>query len=544
MLFSVHRVAENVKACHPDFIYSFEGVKKPALNIGILLLLIMALPPLFFTSYEVGSYYQHEQMIDSIYTSQLESVIFSVNQYGDDVVSGWASQLFHDLQNPNADKHATIQSFIQQKRSVERLIFASDSGIWEMFPPNDGAEKLKLRIDAGLKENDKILQRLVDYSRGGYRKIQPISIDTTGLSLFVFAFATEQQNNQLCGFVVNSRLFISENLGPKIQSVAGDEFYLSVFDGQRGAEVYSNELRNTEDKNIEHMKPIWLMPEYKLGIRLRGETIEDLVQSRMRFGVWMIAIVDIVMILAAIFIYRAIRQQMKLARLKSDFVSNVSHEIRTPLAVINMYSETLEMGRIEDEKKKQEYYKIIHTETNRLSGIVNKILSFSKIEGGKRNYKFRETDVNELTAQIIQTYSHHFKNKGMACSVKHTNNLPAVKADAEAVTDAMINLIDNAIKYSGEIKKIEISTGISLRSVYIDVKDYGIGIAPKHQKIIFDKFYRVTSGHLANKAKGTGIGLSIVKQIMEAHQGSVTLKSDPGKGSTFRLSFPISYRSG
>lgn len=516
-------------------------MKKPAINIGVLLLLIIALPPLFFTTYEVGSYYQNEQMIDSIYTSQLESVIFSVNQYSDDVVSGWASRLIQDLQYPNTDKQTTIESFLQQKRSVVNLFFASGSNILEIYPQDDDTKNLKTRIEGYLEKNDQILQRLSQYLEGGYRKIQPVSLDTTGMSLFVFALDVDKQKNQLIGLVVNSRKFISENLGPKIQSVAGEKFYLSVFEVGSGHEVYSNELREVDDRNMEHKKPLWLMPEYKLGIQLRGETIEDLVQRRMNFGIWLIVIIDIVLILAAIFIYRAIRQQMKLAQLKSEFVSNVSHEIRTPLAVINMYSETLEMGRIKDEAKKHEYYKIIHTETNRLSGIVNKILSFSKIEGGKRNYKFSATDINELVEEITETYSHHFKNKGMECSLNQTTKLPAVKIDAEAVTDAMINLIDNAIKYSGEKKKIEISTGISLRSVYIDVRDYGIGIDPKHQKLVFDKFYRVTSGNLAHKAKGTGIGLSIVKHIMEAHKGSVTLKSVPGKGSIFRLSFPIDY---
>jgi two-component system phosphate regulon sensor histidine kinase PhoR len=199
------------------------------------------------------------------------------------------------------------------------------------------------------------------------------------------------------------------------------------------------------------------------------------------------------------------------------------------------------MGRIKDEAKKHEYYKIIRTETNRLSGIVNKILNFSKIEGGRRNYKFTETDLNELVDQIIKNYSHHFKVKGMEYSVNTMKNLPLVKVDAEAVTDAMINLIDNAIKYGGENKRIEISTGISLRMVYIDLKDHGIGIDPKHHKLVFDKFYRVTSGNLAHKAKGTGIGLSIVKHIMEAHKGEVSLRSVPGEGSIFRLSFPIDY---
>jgi two-component system phosphate regulon sensor histidine kinase PhoR len=248
--------------------------------------------------------------------------------------------------------------------------------------------------------------------------------------------------------------------------------------------------------------------------------------------------VDIILLLAAWFVYRSIRQAVRLAQLKSEFVSNVSHEIRTPLAIINMYSETLEMDRIKDEQKKKEYYRVINTETNRLSGIVNKILSFSKIESGKRDFKFEEVDLNSVVDQIIHNYQHHFKNKGFTCNYNPAEALDVITADREAITDALINLIDNAIKYSDSGKQIDISTGMDSENVFVEVKDYGIGINTKDQKLVFDKFFRVTSGDLAFKAKGSGIGLSIVKHIMEAHNGSVGLKSKPGEGSTFTLYFP------
>ena len=203
-----------------------------------------------------------------------------------------------------------------------------------------------------------------------------------------------------------------------------------------------------------------------------------------------------------------------------------------------MYSETLEMGRIKDEEKKQEYYRIINTETNRLSGIVNKILNFSKIENGKREYKFEENDLNEIVGQTLHTYQHHFRNKGFTCQFKPAGNLPHIKADREAVTDALINLIDNAIKYSNDKKLIEVTTGLGSNTIFVTVMDYGVGIDEKDQKFIFDKFYRVTHGNLAHKAKGSGIGLSIVKHIMEAHGGSVSLRSNIGDGSSFTLHFP------
>jgi len=484
---------------------------------------------------------QNEQMIDSIYTSQLESVIFSVNQYSDDVVSGWANQLEQELLKNSTKKGDIAQRFIDRNVSVEMIFFADSLKIKESVVRISYDTNLtdpEKYFERTLDSNKSAIYRLIQYLDGGYRKIQPIDLSLPNNSLFLFAYKDLERKTGICGILVNTRGFIKENLGPKIQSVAQNKFYLSVFEKSSQDEVYSNELYPTDEKKIEHKNDLWLMPDYQLGIQLKGETIEDLVEQRSNFNIWAIVIMDLILILAAWFVYRGVRQQLKLAQIKSEFVSNVSHEIRTPLAVINMYSETLEMGRVKDDNKKNEYYRIINTEANRLSGIVNKILNFSKIESGKREYKFEENDLNEVVEQIIETYQHHFKNKGFICNFNPAKNLPPVKADKEAITDAIINLIDNAMKYSEDKKQIDISTGSDNRFAFVEVKDYGIGIDEKDQKLVFDKFHRVTKGNLAHKAKGSGIGLSIVKHIMDAHLGSVTLKSTPGKGSTFILNFP------
>ena len=488
----------------------------------------------------MGNLYQNERMIDSIYTSQLESVIFSVNQYSDDVVSSWANQFEQELQKKDSKSNEVSLAFINRNVSVEMLFLADSIRIKHMFVRNQASDSIMYResqFQDILETNRSSVYRLIQYIDGGYRKIQPIDIEIPNHSLFLFAYQKSADSIGVCGIVVNTQGFIRENLGPKIQAVAQDQFYLSVFELASDTEVFSNELYETEDKNIEHKKALWLMPDYLLGIQLKGETIEDLVKRRTRFNIWIIVIIDIIMILAAGFVYRGVRQQMKLAQIKSEFVSNVSHEIRTPLAVINMYSETLEMNRIKDESKKKEYYQIINTEANRLSGIVNKILNFSKIESGKREYKFVEADLNEIIGQIIQTYQHHFKSKGFACNFYPGENLPLISADKEAITDATINLIDNAMKYSHYKKQIDVVTGFNSNHVFVEVKDYGIGIDKKDQKMVFDKFYRVTKGNLAHQAKGSGIGLSIVKHIMDAHDGTISLVSKLGEGSRFILNF-------
>ncbi|MCF8366530.1 MAG: HAMP domain-containing histidine kinase [Bacteroidales bacterium] len=517
-------------------------MKKPLANIGILLLLIIAMPPLFFTSYEVSNYYQNEQMIDSIYTSQLESVIFSVNQYSDDIVSGWANQIEQDIQNADTSAAAFVSAFIKRNVSI-RTVFFMCSGKQNSFHTLNTSRAFKTSGDSifnGVLENNvAMIERLKQYLEAGYRKIQPVETGLPGYSLFLFACRDSGGSTGICALLADSKKFISENLGTKIQSVARDKFYLSAFELDSETEIYSSDLRKVSGKNFEHKQKLWLLPGYQLGIRLKGETIEDMVQERMWTNIWLIIIMDLILILAAFFVYRGVHQQMKLAQLKSEFVSNVSHEIRTPLAIINMYSETLEMGRIKDESKKMEYYRVIHNETNRLSGIVNKILNFSKIESGNREMKFTETNINMLLQQIIQNYQHHFKNEGLICNFYPAGHLPLINIDPDAITDATINLIDNAIKYSTDKKQIDISTGTDGNNIFIEVKDYGIGIEEKYQKLVFDKFFRVTKGNLAHKAKGSGIGLSIVKQIIIAHQGSIGLVSKAGEGSKFRLNFPI-----
>jgi two-component system, OmpR family, phosphate regulon sensor histidine kinase PhoR len=170
---------------------------------------------------------------------------------------------------------------------------------------------------------------------------------------------------------------------------------------------------------------------------------------------------------------------------------------------------------------------------------VNRILSFSQIESNKRKYYFSESSINEIVENAALTFRYSIENKGFIYSFKPDNSLPLVFVDKEAIADAFVNLIDNAMKYSAEIKEIVVRTGKYDEYIYVEVEDHGIGISEKNQKYIFDKFYRVTEMNLANKVKGSGLGLAIVKHIMDAHDGRIYVKSSPGSGSKFRLSFPV-----
>jgi two-component system phosphate regulon sensor histidine kinase PhoR len=203
-----------------------------------------------------------------------------------------------------------------------------------------------------------------------------------------------------------------------------------------------------------------------------------------------------------------------------------------------MYIESLERGIVKTPEKVKEYYTISLQETQRLTSIVNKILNFSQMESGKRKYTFQNVYVNDVVEEVVTTFKLNLENQDFQWSMQLSDEDLQIVADREAVTDAVVNLIDNAIKYSGDIKKIDIKTGLEKERVFIEVKDAGLGISKSEQKHIFDKFYRVTQENLAHKAKGSGIGLAIVQHIMEVHEGHISVKSTPGEGSSFRLYFP------
>ncbi len=212
-------------------------------------------------------------------------------------------------------------------------------------------------------------------------------------------------------------------------------------------------------------------------------------------------------------------------------------KLRTPLSLISMFAETLQMGRIKSEEKKNEYYSIIHSETSRLSGIVNKVLNFSKMEAGKRTYRMEKSDLNEVAENVFNTYKFHLQNNNFEFSFEQEGKLPEISFDIDAVSEAIINLIDNAVKYSEENKVVILRTGREKNYVFVEVEDKGMGIPEADQKKVFEKFFRVSTGSVHN-TKGTGLGLSLVKQIVDAHKGKIVLSSASGKGSRFRILLP------
>jgi signal transduction histidine kinase len=275
-----------------------------------------------------------------------------------------------------------------------------------------------------------------------------------------------------------------------------------------------------------------------LGIRPFGTTIADISHRITRLAFLALGALSLLMGGGMIFAYRNVARELALAKLKSDFVSNVSHELRTPLSLIRLYAETLELGRISTPGKHQEYYEIIRKESERLSSLINNILDFSRIEAGKKEYSFRETDMADLVRSTLDSYRFEIEQSGFEFEQKIDNNLPQLRVDREAIARSLLNLVNNAVKYSATEKYLGVHLYQRNGDVNLEVVDHGIGIPLKEQLKIFEKFYRV-GDPLVHNTKGSGLGLSLVRHIVQAHGGMVAVESAPGHGSKFIITLPV-----
>jgi signal transduction histidine kinase len=275
-----------------------------------------------------------------------------------------------------------------------------------------------------------------------------------------------------------------------------------------------------------------------LGIKFQGTSAEAIGQSWIRHSFLILGILSLLITGGLVLTKHIVSKEMALARLKSDFVSNVSHELRTPLALIRLYAETLELGRITTREKKQEYYRIIRKESERLTALINNILDFSRIEAGRKEYEFRETDIAELVRNTLDSYRYQIEQQGFAFEESIDSSLPKVYVDREAIARALVNLVNNALKYSSDEKFLGVKLFRENGALKLEVADHGIGITRREQSKIFEKFYR-TGDPLVHNTKGSGLGLSLVRHITQAHGGEIAVESTPGKGSKFTLSLPL-----
>jgi signal transduction histidine kinase len=239
--------------------------------------------------------------------------------------------------------------------------------------------------------------------------------------------------------------------------------------------------------------------------------------------------------------YRAFLKQVRLSELKSNFVSSVSHELRAPIASVRLMAEGLERGKVSEPAKQHEYFRFITQECRRLSSMIENVLDFARIEQGRKQYEFEPTDVVALVEQTVKLMEPYASERGVRLRVENlqssTFNLqPTI--DGQAIQQALVNLIDNAIKHSPSGTEVAVSLNSQPSTLNIRVSDHGPGIPATEHVKIFERFYRLGS-ELRRETPGVGIGLSIVKHVVEAHRGTVRVDSEVGKGSCFTIELPL-----
>jgi len=282
--------------------------------------------------------------------------------------------------------------------------------------------------------------------------------------------------------------------------------------------------------------------KWKLELYFCGDIFQSAADKQQMVYIWSSVLAIGLMLLFVFFAAREILHQARLNTMKNNFVATVTHELKTPLSSMRLLVDTLLDGNYTYQQQCREYLELISRENHRLSRMIDSFLTFSRMERGKRVFDMAKCSPSEIAATAIEAVQTKFNAKKCGFSVTVDDGLPSVYADKDAMVTVLVNLLDNACKYSGDDKRIELNVYQDMKQnkdgcVCFAVRDNGIGMTRRQSRRIFDKFYQVDTS-LARRAEGCGLGLSIVKYIVDAHKGTIDVESKIGNGSVFIIKIP------
>lgn len=475
----------------------------------------------------------------------------------------WDGELMKESLSRILEKNQGLESafvFADQIEQFKLAVSSREAGYRESRTTDSPGAALIL-IGEGKQEEDFLLpllssiQSSINRRRGGdffiaQRRCQRCEINGQPPTEIVYLYRVMSDSKDLAnlrfvGVSLKREYLLKEFLSPVVNEVAQAsaeklkaEAVFGVFDEQQQSLHSIAENKSLEDFEIKtvlsRVFPLWTAAG-----GFRYKTIEGLSNFYFWSGLILMSLVLGLLVVGVKLVLGVAKREVGLAEAKSAFVSNVSHELKTPLALIRLFAETLQSGRVKNSEKIQEYYRIITTETVRLTHLINNILDFSAIEAGRKEYNFKPCDVSETVSEVVQNYAYSLENAGFKVETNYQTDLPPLEIDCDAISQAVLNLLNNAVKYSADEKFIEINVERRRENIAIDVTDHGIGIAPGEQEKIFGNFYRVGGSSDVHNVKGSGLGLALVKHIVEAHGGRVTVNSLPRRGSTFTILLPI-----
>ena len=391
------------------------------------------------------------------------------------------------------------------------------------------------------------------YSRASGAIGQQLRVDETDLDhRIVFRVITDEWSNLvgIAGMILDRDYFAGDLL-PAIIAKQSEAFFGGGRGGNFGIRVRSDsgeimlDLPEGHEGDLELSRALgFVFSGWTLSLRHQGSSPEEWARTNFLFNLLLSLLLALVLLAGIGLSLRTANRSMRLSEMKSDFVSNVSHELRTPLASIRVFAEFLRAGRAEESGKVREYGATIEAESRRLSRLIDNILDFSRIESGRKTYKMASTNLEELLRESVETFRLRPAAREFEIDFRGpASELPRLAIDADAIGRAFDNLLDNAVKYSQEDRRVSISLSRDGDCVLIAVADRGVGIPKAEQSRIFDRFHRVGRG-LVHDVKGSGLGLAIVDHVVRAHGGSVSVQSEPGKGSRFTLRLPLAAAHG
>jgi len=530
--------------------------KKQYSRIVLIVMIALMVPVLLYTVFQFIQRNEEEELVRSIYDHQLESILFSVNQYCLDITQAMASEITSILAaygHRRVDWGITlpIERFMQNRSPVTGVLIMGVMPdtvlVWRSTAPGENAfdrrsdlRKIRSAIEPIRAEMDKAAR----YARGGY--VKPLIAHWPGtsedpVSLLLFPALLGDAGSRRTGFYglfVNDRQFVREIVARKFSEMETDAGSLVFAVRRQDDRSLVISPPEAEDISFEKQTYLWILPHLDLLVTLKGKTLEQMSAGRTRRNLFLLVLVDVILISGFYYLLGNISREMALAQMKTDFVANVSHELRTPLSLIHMYAETLEMGRVRTEERRKQYYRTIVSETTRLSRLINNILDFSKIEKRKKEFRKERIRLQPIVLSVLDMYKFHLRQVNAELTHNLDRSAPEVDADPDAVSQALVNLVDNAVKFSPREKRIHVSLKREGNDIHLSVQDRGIGIPGAEHDKVFEKFYRSGSS-LVNTTQGSGLGLSVVRHVMDIHGGRILLKSKPEEGSTFTMVFPI-----
>ena len=317
------------------------------------------------------------------------------------------------------------------------------------------------------------------------------------------------------------------------------DFEYGVYDCSDKCMVYGKFVSSKPDRKLANMTdlPTWNEEGYYFGVQF--PFLQANLLSQM--GIWgFSSAVLLVVVLFFIYTLLAILKQKRLSEVQKDFINNMTHEFKTPIATIAISSEVLKSPGISSEPDRLlKYATVIKNESHRLKQQVDRVLQMAQLDEKKIDLSLGPIDGHEWLTGIAQNCSLAMKVREGGIGLQLNAVQCRIKGDKLHLTNVVNNLIDNAVKYNNDpVPRIHIRTYNKKGRFCLEVEDNGIGIAPENHDRVFERFYRVPTGNVHN-VKGFGLGLNYVKLIVEAHKGSISLDSTPGKGTTFKISLPL-----